>query len=523
MHKTSFLSDGERPVVSALASLADANPFLAGRVDLERRALGSVFTATGAVWRVEASLDGVNPNLPRLSALVERFARELRRRLAGGARADREDLLRYEALVRYLLYARYENLWLELVERGERGEPTTGPVAAFAEFARDVDELLRVPGRDLPYPVDAPQLFAWGYQIRRAFHHTFRRIYGASMPAARLRAAVWQSVFTCDSLRYRRVLFERMGDVPTLVVGESGTGKELVARAIALSRFIPFDASTRCFREDYAGLFHPLNVAALSPTLVESELFGHRRGAFTGAVADREGWLESCGPLATVFLDEIGDLGAEIQIKLLRVLEGRVFQRIGETRERRFSGKIVAATNRDLALEMREGRFRSDFYYRLCADVIHTPTLREQLSDSPEDLRNLLLVIAGRIVGSEEAEAVADEVAEWIAGELGREYPWPGNVRELEQCVRNWVVRREYRPAAAARAGPEQALAEALARCELSADELLTRYCTLVYAREGSYESAARRLALDRRTVKAKVDPRLLAQLGAPRRRARRA
>ena len=490
-----FLAPSERPVVTALASLADANPFLAGRVDLERQALGRGFTATGEVWRVEASLDGVNPNLPRLSAQVEAFARELRRRLAAGARADREDLLRYEALVRYLLYAR---------------------------FASDVEELLRVPGRELPYPVDAPQLFAWGYQIRRAFHHTFRRIYGASMPAARLRAAVWQSIFTFDSGRYRRALFERMGDIPTLVVGESGTGKELVARAIALSRFVPFDAATRCFRADYTGLFHALNVAALSPTLVESELFGHRRGAFTGAIADREGWLESCGPLATVFLDEIGELDAGIQTKLLRALESRVFQRIGETRERRFSGKIVAATNRDLALEMAEGRFRSDFYYRLCADVIRTPTLREQLADAPEDLHNLLLVIARRVVGVEEAEPLAGELAEWVLRSLGRDYAWPGNVRELEQCVRNWLVRREYRPAAIAQPGPERVLADAVARGELGADELLVRYCTLVYAREGSYERAARRLGLDRRTVKARVDPSLLVELGVARRRSAR-
>jgi transcriptional regulator with GAF, ATPase, and Fis domain len=387
-------------------------------------------------------------------------------------------------------------------------------VPAYERFARDVRAFLELPGLSFPFPMDAPALFAWGYQIRRAFHHTFRRIYGASMPAARLRAAVWQSIFTHDNRRYRRALYERMGDIPTLVVGESGTGKELVARAIALSRFIPFDARSQAFGEDYRSLFHPLNVAALSPTLVESELFGHRRGAFTGAVADRVGWLEASGPRATVFLDEIGELDAAIQVKLLRVLESRVFQRIGETRERLFAGKIVAATNRDLPTEMRVGRFRPDFYYRLCADVIRTPPLREQLEDCSEDLHNLVLVIARRLVGVEEAESLALDVVGWIERELGTGYTWPGNVRELEQCVRNWLVRREYRPPARASDGPERALADAVARAELTADELLSRYCTLVYAREGSFEAAARRLGLDRRTVKAKLDTELLAELG---------
>jgi transcriptional regulator with PAS, ATPase and Fis domain len=110
--------------------------------------------------------------------------------------------------------------------------------------------------------------------------------------------------------RYRRLLFDRMTDISTLVMGASGTGKELVARAIGLSRYIPFDATRGGFVEDFEGSFIALNLSAMSPTLIESELFGHRRGAFTGAVADRVGFLEACPPLGTVFLDEIGELDA---------------------------------------------------------------------------------------------------------------------------------------------------------------------------------------------------------------------
>src|SRR5690606_28962135 len=237
-----------------------------------------------------------------------------------------------------------------------------------------------------------------------------RQIYGGSPPAARLRAAVWQSIFTHDPPRYRRALALRMADVPTLVVGESGTGKELVARAIAFSRFIPFDPERGAFQADWARGFVGLNLSALAPTLVESELFGHRRGAFTGALEHRTGWLESCGPWGSVFLDEIGELDPAIQVKLLRVLQTRTFQRIGETEERRFEGKLVAATNRDLAAEMRAGRFRTDLYYRLCADVVRTPTLREQLADSRDEFASLTLVLAQRVVGPDEAPRLADEV-----------------------------------------------------------------------------------------------------------------
>ena len=150
-----------------------------------------------------------------------------------------------------------------------------------------------------------------------------------------------------------------------------------------------------------------------------------------------------------MFLDEIGDLDPAIQVKLLRVIQTRRFQRLGETEGRPFRGKVIAATNRDLAAAMAAGRFREDLYYRLCSDLIRTPTLAEQLEQAPEDLANLVRHIARRLVGRE-AEALAEEALVWIRRELGPSYPWPGNIRELEQCVRNVLVRGEYRPARAA-------------------------------------------------------------------------
>src|SRR5262249_17192229 len=157
------------------------------------------------------------------------------------------------------------------------------------------------------------------------------------------------------------------------------------------------------------GSFYPLNLSALAPTLIESELFGHVEGAFTGAVADRDGKLdgEVCNRYGTGFLHEIGELDQGVQGKLLRGLQRRQFQRLGETEDREFVGKTVAATNCDLAAEMRAGRFREDFYYRLCADHITTPSLREQLAEAPDDLYSLLVFIARKEIGDDEAEALA--------------------------------------------------------------------------------------------------------------------
>jgi hypothetical protein len=505
-----FLSDTERRVVRAVAGLATGNPFLPERIANERLALGERFRPVTAVWHEGSDLDDANPNVDRLTELVERLAPELRERLACGAEASADELADYQGLVFYLLYYRSLPVFFDLIQRGQAGRPTTARVAAFARWRDDARHFLDVPGVRLPLPFDPAHLFAWGYQIRRAFEGTFRGISGGSMPAARLRAAVWQSVFTHDSRRYGRSLYRRMGDVTTLILGESGTGKELVARAVGHARYIPFDEKSQSFREDFASSFHAVSLSALPSTLIESELFGHKRGAFTGALQDRTGWLETCSALGTVFLDEIGELDAEIQVKLLRVLQSRLFQRVGETGDQRFEGKLIAATNCDLPAEIEAGRFRRDLYYRLCADVIHTPTLREQIADSPGELPGLISIITARIVGEEDAEDLTREVVDFVRRHLGADYPWPGNVRELEQCVRNVLVRGHYHPAEFPRGDDVAAL---LRSGELSADALLRRYCTEVYARTGSYEEAGRRLGLDRRTVKAKLDPELLERL----------
>jgi len=318
-------------------------------------------------------------------------------------------------------------------------------------------------------------------------------------------------------MRYcRRTLYSRMGDFTTLISGASGTGKELVARAIGLSRFIPFDPDKQRFADDLADSFHALNLSALSSTLIESELFGHRRGAFTGAVSDRAGWFEVCRPLGAVFLDEIGELDVSIQVKLLRVLQTRAFQRLGESTDRTFDGKLIVATNQDLLAKIADGSFREDFYYRICSDIITTPSLREQLDDSPEDLGNLVLHLTQRIAG-ENAQELAADIERWIIKNLGADYAWPGNVRELEQCVRNLIIRRDYQPRSPAKnalaADARERLAAEFLAGSLTADELLSRYCTLIYSRTGSYEEAARRTHLDRRTVKSKIDAELLAWL----------
>jgi transcriptional regulator with GAF, ATPase, and Fis domain len=209
-------------------------------------------------------------------------------------------------------------------------------------------------------------------------------------------------------------------DATVLVTGETGTGKELIARAV-------HSASKRRDRP-----LIKVNCAALPAGLVESELFGHEKGAFSGAIARRQGRFELADG-GTIFLDEIGALPPEAQVKLLRVLQEREFDRVGGGAPIRVDVRVIAATNRDLLQEVRQKKFREDLYYRLNVFPVRLPPLRER----PDDIPLLVHFLVNRF---------AQRVGKHLDGVSGRtmrrlqEYPWPGNVRELENVLERAVI-----------------------------------------------------------------------------------
>lgn len=405
--------------------------------------------------------DAEPPNVTEIFRKLAPLMEALPSRLAAATEVHPKQLAMYEESAHYFLYQRYH---ANFVAAG-------GKWRFYREFLGDWNRLFHIPGKSFETGLDPAHLFACFRQVQRAFHGIYDNIIGNSMPAARLRASVWQSIFSHDMRRYRRVLYRGMGDFPTLITGPSGTGKELIARAIADARYVPFDAQRMEFADAAGESFLPINIAALSPTLIESELFGHRRGSFTGAVGDRKGWLEACPPSGSVFLDGLGEMDLSIQVKLLRVMETRRFSAVGDTAVREFQGKLIAATNRDLTSDIRAGKFREDLYYRLCADLIRTLSLADQIKDSPQVLRELVHYMTLRTVG-DEATRCLPEVEQWIAEHLPSDYSWPGNYRELEQCVRNVIIRRSYQPLTQPLATEDGFIVRFRAG-ELSADEVL--------------------------------------------------
>ncbi|HEX9366117.1 MAG TPA: sigma 54-interacting transcriptional regulator [Vicinamibacterales bacterium] len=210
-------------------------------------------------------------------------------------------------------------------------------------------------------------------------------------------------------------------DVTALIVGESGTGKERIAQAI-------HRASPRAARP-----FVVVDCAGLSATLAEDTLFGHVRGAFTGAIDERAGPFERADG-GTVLLDEIGDLPLELQMKLLRAVQSRTIQRLGARQDTAFDVRIIAATHVDLAAAVARGRFREDLSYRLRVYEIGVPPLRRRGAD---DICALAAAILERLARHRRrvAPAIAPEVVEWLIG-----HPWPGNVRELENVLERMLV-----------------------------------------------------------------------------------
>ncbi|UDQ99214.1 sigma-54 factor interaction domain-containing protein [Lentisphaerota bacterium WC36G] len=498
-------------LIKALGDLNFTNPFLEERVELERKILGEDFSYAGTVWHIHEDQQHAEKNLRRIIELTAFHAEDLRNKISLSEKLTKEIVVAYENLIVYHLFEKYR---LNFTRQLEIKYNQCG-FTFFEDFSSDYNYYMNIISKHKNYlQYDLKRTFEIFFQVHRAFHYIFRSIIGSSLAIAKLRADIWQSVFSCDIYRYNRSLYDRMNNISTLITGPSGTGKELIARAIALSQYLPFDDKKLCFIEDYHEKFHPLHLSAMPATLIESELFGHLKGAFSGAVVDRIGRMEYCSRYGTVFLDEIGEINHEIQVKLLRLLQDRTFCRIGDNEQRSFTGKILTATNRNLLQEVDEGNFRQDLYYRLCSDIIATPDLQQVINGSEKELYNIVNFISKRVATDSEAEWLSSDTIKAIKKGVGLDYNWPGNFRELEQCVRNVLIRGDYSPQYTKKITSKMPKItnkelikniESIENGDLSADEILNLYCHISYSKTNNYVKSAQILQLDRRTITKRV------------------
>ena len=482
------LSSSERRFFSLVHQAVYANPFSDLRSRMDREIAG-LFPKSGGNQEFDATLAKVRHHIDRL----ERQGR------ASITQYDTNDQELLNSSFLFDLFHRYtdrfDTLILDQQQAGEQSLP-----APFAVKA--IDELCRW-GFDRD---TAKRYVAMCYQLRRAFFFIDKNLKGRSDSMRRLRENLWNNVFTHNMGLYHRYLWSRMEDFSTMLLGETGSGKGTAAMAIGRSGFIPFDEKKGCFAESFTRSFIALNLSQFPESLIESELFGHRKGAFTGAVDDYEGIFNRCSPHGAIFLDEIGEVGEPIQIKLLQVIQDRFFKRVGDHRIRPFRGRVIAATNRPAEQLIGNRTLREDFYYRLCSDLIIVPSLKQRLQEDPAELEDLLAVVVKRIVGESSAELVT-LVNEQISRTPGSDYPWPGNVRELEQCVRRILLKRSYIPLPMQTGEDLSSMLKAgMEKQTLDLKTLVAGYCYNLYQSRGTIEAVARIINLDRRTAKKHID-----------------
>ena len=339
------------------------------------------------------------------------------------------------------------------------------------------------------------------FQMRRAFFFINKSLTGNAPCMEALRASLWNTVFTHDIALYEQQLLGRLEDFSTLLLGETGTGKGLAAAAIGRSGYIPYDSRNNRFATSFSRAFLAINLCQFPGSLLESELFGHARGAFTGAVHDYQGLFARSSRHGSVFLDEIGEINEQVQVKLLRILQERTFTPVGSHVSGRFAGRLIAATNRNINELIDQGTFREDFYFRISTVSITLPPLRCRIRENPDELGELVRLLTSRITGQDRENTLAEQVTEKIMQQDGLNHAWPGNVRELEQAVRRIIMNGTWQP--------EKRQEHSTAMQQFAAQTspptmaaLAASYCQALLKEHGTIQAVARITGLDRRTVK---------------------
>ncbi len=477
----SNLTSAERQFFREVSEAAFANPFSSQRLELDVKIAGA---SLGEPERVHRLRDAVSPRVARL----EQSGRAHLKHYRGAEQQMMRNAFLFES------YHCHCDALDELI--GEQLK--TGDQPCAVRCAREALGQLAQRGFA---EEESLRFFAIFFQLRRAYFFIIHGLTGDSAPMRELRRRLWNNVFTHDIRWYERHLWNRLEDFSTLLLGETGTGKGTAAAAIGRAGFIPFDAARNRFVESFTRSFVSLNLSQFPETLIESELFGHKRGAFTGAVEAHEGVFSRCSAHGSIFLDEIGDASVPVQIKLLQVLQERAFSPVGGHDRIRFRGRVIAATNQPLETLRAEKLFRDDFFYRLCSDVITLPPLRQRLRESPGELEALLQSMVERMTGGSAPELV-EFVRTRLAESVGEDYGWPGNVREMEQAVRRVLVTGSYEPQRVQHRDAVTALPERIRDANIDADELLATFCAALHERFGTFQEVARRAKLDARTVK---------------------
>jgi len=480
------LNPEERQFFRTVYNAAFANPFSDLRKKLDLKIAGLFPSASGG--------ESIDQCVNEVDRRIKKLEGQGRANINAFHGQDKEIIT---IVFLFDLFYKFKNDFDQLIKNQIKAQDTPVKVL-FAEKAMHILHSKGFSAKNISH------YFALSYQLRRAFYFISNSLVGSSPCMKKLKKHLWYNVFTYNFDLYNKFLWNKMEDFSTLLLGETGTGKGTAAKAIGRSGYIPFDEKKQCFAQSFTRAFSSLNLSQYPETLLESELFGHTKGAFTGAVDDYQGVFDRCSPHGSILLDEIGEIPNHVQIKLLRVLQERSFSPVGTHKKSRFNGRVIAATNRPKK-EILSGKvFRDDFYYRLCSDIIEVPPLSIRIKEKPSELDDLLNFTIQKMTGTR-SEKLILKVKRIIDRRLGKNYQWPGNVRELEQCVRSVLLRRDYKGKQKDEKETmslDQELLQGISDQTIAVPSLVAGYCKLLYDKFGTYEKVAKLTGLDRRTIK---------------------
>jgi len=480
------LNPEERQFFRTVYNAAFANPFSDLREKLDLKIAGLFPCASGK--------ESIDQCINEVTRRIKRLERQGRANINAFHGQDKEIIT---IVFLFDLFYKFKDDFDQLIKDQIKAQNTPVKVP-FAEKAMYILHSNGFKSKNIPH------YFALSYQLRRAFYFISNSLVGSSPCMKKLKKHLWYNVFTYNFDLYNKFLWNKMEDFSTLLLGDTGTGKGTAAKAIGRSGYIPFDEKKQCFIQSFTRAFSSLNLSQYPETLLESELFGHTKGAFTGAVDDYQGVFDRCSPHGSILLDEIGEIPNHVQIKLLRVLQERSFSPVGTHKKSRFNGRVIAATNRPKKDILTGKVFRDDFYYRLCSDIIEVPPLSTRIKERPSELDDLLAFTIQKMTGTR-SEKLIRKVKRIIDRRLGKNYQWPGNVRELEQCVRSVLLRRDYKGKQKDKKGTlslNQKLLQGISDQTITVPSLVEGYCKLLYDKFDTYEKVAKLTKLDRRTIK---------------------
>jgi DNA-binding NtrC family response regulator len=414
-----------------VAALLSTNPFVPAWVDRVQACLGDRYRPGLPVWCSRNAEIDDNHRLigERLAELLPK----VRNRLRDGFPATGRERAIYVNAAILALYGNFAGALARIVAENAVKVPFWG------QFEKGYTALLAIEGLDAPPAADLLALF---YQMYRAWYFPWKLIPGAAPATARARAQILEACVGKDvAAYYRQGLWRTMAEQPVLITGETGTGKELAARCIAGGRFIAFDVQTRRFAAAPLSGLHVVNLSEASSSLFESQLCGHVRGAFTGASEDAPGYLGLAAKGETLVLDEFGEITNDMQVKLLRPVENKVYRRVGERETRLVEARILLSTNRDLGAMVRRGKFREDLYTRVNVLRVVMPPLRRILREAPDErLYYVKGFVAEMLPQSPETwDALAYKIDAGIARHRAGE-TWRGNLRALRNHVRQALL-----------------------------------------------------------------------------------